>query len=196
MIRTNIQTFFPHHLNNCFTTSNSTYIADYTEQTKLANINRAIELFEASPPKDIDYFTVNNPHKLEIDGIPFDNNSFTRVDGESLSQCECVIYPHSSNNMSWILFLELKYSCNPNNNKNNLNKARKQLFKTQYYYKSQGVFNKTNTCYLLASLPMQCPPFTNMSLTQPYLSAMKRKHNVVIRFLNSVEIIDDKTIKV
>lgn len=196
MIRTNIQTFFPHHLNNYLTTSNSIYVADYTEQTKLVNIKRAIELFEASPPKDIDYFTVNNPHKLEIDGIPFDNNSFTRADGESLSQCECVIYPHSSNNKPWILFLELKYSCNPKNNKNNLNKARKQLFKTQYYYKSQGVFNKTNTCYLLASLPMQCPPFTNMSLTQPYLSAMKRKHNIVIRFQNSVEIIDDKTIKV
>ena len=196
MIRTNIQTFFPHHLNNCFTTSNSIYIADYTEQTRLVNINRAIELFEASPPKDIDYFTVNNPHKLEIDGIPFDNNSFTRVNGEPLSQCECVIYPHSSNSKSWILFLELKYSSKPKNNSNNLKKAHEQLFETQDYYRSQGVFNKTNTCYLLASLPMQCPPFTNMSLTQPYLSAMKRKHNLVIRFQNSVEIIDDKTIKV
>ena len=28
-------------------------------------------------------------------------------------------------------FLELKYSCKPENNKNNLNKAKKQLFKTK-----------------------------------------------------------------
>jgi len=196
MIRTNIQTVFPHHLKNCLTTSNSIYVADYTEQTKSAEIKRATKLFEVSPPSDIKYFTVNNPCNLKMDGIPFDNNSFTRPNGKFLSQCECVIYPHSSNDESWILFLELKYSCKSKNNENNLNKARKQLFKTQYHYRSQGIFDKNNTCYLFASLPMQCPPFTNMSLTQPYLSAMKRKHNVVIRFLNSVEIIDDKTIKV
>ena len=196
MIRTNIQTLFSHHLKNCLTTCNSIYVADYTEQTKLAGIKRATELFEVSPPSNIDYFTVNNPCNLEMDGIPFDNNSFTRPNGKSLSQCECVIYPHSSNDESWILFLELKYSCKPKNNENNLNKARKQLFKTQYYYRSQGVFDKNNTCYLLASLPMQRPPFTNISLTQPYLSAMKKRHNVVIRFQNSVEIIDNKKIKV
>lgn len=196
MIRANIQTLFSHHLKSCLTTSNSIYVADYTEQTKLDKIKRAIELFEVSPPSDIPYFTVSNPCKIEIDGIPFDNNSFTRASGEPLSQCECVIYPHSSNSKSWILFLELKYSSKPKNNSNNLKKAHEQLFETQDYYRSQGVFYKTNTCYLLASLPMQRPPFTNMSLTQPYLSAMKRKHNVVIRFLNSVEIIDDKTIKV
>ena len=196
MIRKKIQTSFPHHLNSCTTTSSSLYVADYTEETKNDPIKRGTELFEVSPPSDIDYFTVNNPCNLEKDGIPFDNNSFIYPNGNTASQCECVIYPHSSNDKSWILFLELKYSCKPKNNKNNLNKAQKQLFKTQYYYKSKGVFDKNNTCYLLASLPMQRPPFANISLTQPYLSAMKRRHNVVIRFQNSVEIIDDKKIKV
>ncbi|MBC8625590.1 hypothetical protein H8527_02075 [Alloprevotella sp. Lung230] len=196
MIRTNIQNHFPHQLTNGITTCSSIYVADYTEQTKLDKIKRAVELIKGSPSSDIDYFTVNNPCNLEIDGIPFNNTSFIRANGSPLSQCECVIYPHSGNDESWILFLELKYSCKPKNNENNLNKARKQLFKTQYYYRSQGVFDKNNTCYLLASLPMQRPPFTNISLTQPYLSAMKKRHNVVIRFQNSVEIIDDKKIKV
>lgn len=195
MIRANIQTFFPHHLSNCITTSSSLYVADYTEQTKPSPINRGI-VFNNLPPIDIDYFTVNNPRDLNIDGIPFDDSSFTRPNRSTLSQCECVIYPHSSNGNSWILFLELKYSSKPKNNEKNLNKARKQLFKTQYYYKSQGVFNRNNTCYLLASLPMQRPPFVNISLTQPYLSAMKKRHNVVIRFLNSVEIINDREIRV
>lgn len=196
MIRTSIQNHFPHQLTNDITTSNSIYVADYTEQTKHSPNKRAIELIDTSPPSSIDYFTVNNPCNLRMDGIPFDNNSFTRPDGSTLSQCECVIYPHSSNGNSWILFLELKYSYKTENNKNNLNKARRQLFKTQYYYKSQGVFNKENTCYLLASLPMQRPPFANISLTQNYLLGMKKKHNVVIRFQNSVEIIDDEKIKV
>lgn len=196
MIRTNIQIYFPHHLNNCITTCNSLYVADYTELTKLDAIKRGTELFDNSPPIGIDYFTVNNPHNLNIDGIPFDNRSFTRPNESALSQCECVIYPHSSNGESWILFLELKYSDESQNNKKNLNKARVQLLRTQCYYKSKGVFNKNNTCYLLASLPMQRPPFANISLTQNYLLGMKKKHNVVIRFQNSVEIIDDEKIKV
>lgn len=196
MIRKKIQTSFPHHLNSCTTTSSSLYVADYTEKTKNEPIKRGTELFEVSPPSDIDYFTVNNPCNLEMDGIPFDNKSFTYPNGNTASQCECVIYPHSSNDESWILFLELKYSNKKKNNKHNLKKARRQLFKTQYYYKSKGVFNKNNICYLLASLPMQHPPFAHISLTQPYLSAMKKRHNVVIRYQNSVEIIDDKKINV
>ena len=196
MIRKKIQTSFPHHLNSCTTTSSSLYVADYTEETKNDPIKRGTELFEVSPPSDIDYFTVNNPCNLEMDGIPFDNNSFIYPNGNTASQCECVIYPHSSNDKSWILFLELKYSCKPKNNKKNLNKAQKQLFKTQSYYKSKGVFDKNNTCYLLASLPMQRPPFAHISLTQYYLLEMKKKHNIIIRFQNSVEIIDDKKINV
>jgi hypothetical protein len=45
-------------------------------------------------------------------------------------------------------------------------------------------------------LPMQTPPFANVSLTQTYLLKMKKKHNIIIRFQNSVEIIDDRKIKV
>lgn len=196
MIRTEIQRVFAHHLQNCTTTTANLYVADYTEQTKQQAIKRATELFDGSPPNDIDYFTVENPLRVEIDGIPFDNGSFTRRDGSSLSQCECAIYPHNNIDDAWILFLELKYSNNEKNNRENLNKARKQLFKTRYYYKSKGIINKTNTCYLLASIPVQRPPFANISLSQPYLLAMKKKHNIVIRFQNSVEIKDYKIIKV
>lgn len=197
MIRTNIKEKFPDQLPKCITTDSALYIADYTEQTKDKEQKRGIELIKDSPPRDIDYFfTVNNPCKLEMNGIPFDNNSFTTPNGSIASQCECVIFPNSSDDKSWILFLELKYSNKCKNNRKNLNKARKQLFKTQYYYKSKGVFNKNNICYLLASLPMQQPPFANYSLSQTYLLAMKRKHNMVIRFQNLVKIIDDKHIEV
>lgn len=196
MIRKNIQLHFPHHLTNrnCITTSNAIYVADYTEKTKHDRIKRRTKLFDNSPPSDIEYyFTVNNPNNWVLDGIPFNNSSFSSPKGTA-SQCECVVYPHSSNIDSWILFLELKYSDKVKNNKKNLNEAKEQLFKTQYYYKSKGVFDRNNTCYLLASLPMQRPPFANFSLTEHYLSGMKKKHNVVIGFQNSVKIINDKVL--
>ena len=194
MIRTNIQNHFSHHLGNSITTCNSIYVADYTQQTKSKN---GVTLFDGTIPLDINYyFTVNNPKSIKIDSIRFDNQSFFKPNGDIASQCECVTYPNSSNDESWILFLELKYSSKKKNNKKNLNKARKQLFKTQYYYKSKGVFGNSNTCYLLASLPMQSTPFANFSLGPPYLLGMKKKHNVIIRFQNSVEIIDSKMLKV
>ena len=193
MIRTNIQNLFSHHLGNSITTCNSIYVADYTQQTQSKN---GVMLFDGTIPLNIDYFTVNNPKSIEIDSIRFDNQSFFKPNGDIASQCECVIYPHSSNDKSWILFLELKYSNKTKNNRYNLNKAKRQLFKTQYHYKSKKVFDKNNTCYLLASLPMQTPPFANSSFPPNYLSAMKKKHNVIIRFQNSVEIIDDRKIKV
>lgn len=196
MIRTNICANFPRHLSKCLVTRNIIYVADYTEKTKHEAVKRGTELFDGNPPADIEFFKVDNPGRLEVDGIPFDNDSFDRPDGNIASQCECVIYPHSSGSTSWICFIELKYSGNPRNNRKNLRKACLQLFKTQYYYKSKGVFTKTNPCYLLASLPIQSPPFANMSLTPAYLLEMKRKHNIVIRFRNSVQVVDDKTMVV
>ena len=193
MIRQQIQCHFSHHLDKSITTCNSIYVADYTQQS---NNKKGVVLSDGIIPAGIDCFIINNPNSIEVDGIPFDNNSFRKSNGKVASQCECVIYPNSSNDESWILFLELKYSSKIKNNKKKLNKARKQLLKTRCYYKSQKVFGKNNTCYLLASLPMQSTPFPNFSLGQPYLLRMKKKLNVIIRFQNSVAIIDSKMLKV
>lgn len=196
MIRKNIDTCFPLHLSQCVITCNTLYIADYTEQTKGEKIKKGVVLFDSYPPTDIKYFTVNNPHNLKINGIPFGQKSFVKPNGNIASQCECVIYPHNSDIYSWICFIELKYSNNPDNNIKNLNKARLQLFRTQYYYRSKGVFSKDNTCYLLASLPIQTPPFTNISLAPAYLLNLKKKHNIILRFQNSIEIENNKTINI
>ena len=196
MIKTNINSKFPTHLRNCISGDKSLYVADYTEST---SSQRGTKLFFGTPPAGRDYiehFSLHNNDRLQITGIVFNNRSFTRPDGNPRSQCECVVFPDVSNNESWIFFLELKYSSRDYNNVNNLNKARRQLFKTQYYYKSEGIFTAKNTCYLIASLPLQSEPFANMVLGQSYLLDMKEKHNIVIRFQNSAEIIDDKQINV
>ena len=193
MIRANIIREYPSHLRNCTNTAQSLFIADYTKQTASA---RGVELFTGKPPEDIGYFALYNYVGLQTTGVVFSNTSFIRPDGSPRSQCECVVFPDMSNHESWILFVELKYSCHDYNNENNLNKARRQLFKTQYYYKRQGIYTTTNTCYLLASLPLQTEPFLNISLDPSYLLDMKEKHNIVIRFQNSAEVVDDKQINV
>lgn len=196
MIKTNITTEYPHHLSSYQVANDSIFVADYTEQTKTLAAKRSVEVFVGTPPTDIDPFSVINNIPLEVGSITFDHTSFVYPNGNTRSQCECVVFPVTSNSDSWILFMELKYSNLPHKNRKNLRKAISQLYKTRTYYLSKGVIQSTNLSYLIASLPMQLEPFANFSLTVPQMLRLKTKHKVILRFKNSVEIIDDKNIDV
>lgn len=196
MIRSNITSVYPAHMANYCNTDKSIYIADYTQQTKAQPVRKGVEVFAANPPADICYFSLVNNHRLDTGYTIFDNSSFTYPNGTPRSQCECVVFPHTAVADSWILFAELKYSQYPLRNEANLRKAIGQLYKTRTYYFRQGIFNLTNTCYLVASLPMQPEPFANFSLPPARLQQLKQKHNVVVRLRNTVEIIDDKSMRV
>lgn len=196
MIKTNIQIKYIQQYNTIRQFAEDIYVADYTEQTKNTTIKRSVEFFSQNPPDDIDCFYLKNNHKLQVDGIIFDNTSFLHGNGNTKSQCESVFYPSLSTMYSWILFCELKYSLKPLNNTNNLRKAIKQLFKTRYYYIQEEVVSRTNTCYLVASLPMQSEPFANFSIPPSFLTKLKTTRNIVLRMKNSVEIKDENLLLV
>ena len=196
MIRNKIKTIYPHQFLLIQTFNNNVFVADYTEQTKTHSLKRNVEFFSPIPPTDIDYFSIINSPKLHIDAIKFNNSSFVYGNGNPKSQCEATVFPNSSSTNSWILFCELKYSSKPINNRNNLIKAIKQLFKTRYYYIQEGVINKTNTCYLIASLPLQAEPFANFSIPPTMLAKLKVSRNIILRLKNTIEIKDDKVIYV
>ncbi|MDR0393777.1 MAG: hypothetical protein LBH77_01320 [Tannerella sp.] len=196
MIKANITNHYSSHINKCSYSDKSIFIADYTEQTKTSLTKKGVELFFQNPPTDIDVFSLINNANLNTGSIVFDNTSFVYSNGNPRSQCECVIFPTTANTDSWILFTELKYSNKDYNNGNNLRKAINQLYKTRTYYFQKGIFGITNTCYLLASLPMQAEPFANFSLPPAKMQSLKLKYNIVLRLKNSAEIIDDENILV
>lgn len=196
MIKTNISRKYPLHFSRYSHASEDLFLADYSEQTKTEAVRRSVEIFHVNPPTDINYFSLRNSPQIDIGSIIFDNSCFTFPNGNPRSQCECFVVPDVSYFNSWVLFLELKYSNLPHNNRNNLNKARKQLFRTRSYYFLRNIFDKNSTCYLIASLPMQREPFANFSLPANYIQNLKRKHNVVLRFKNSVEVIDKQQLNV
>ena len=196
MIKSNIQTSFVHQYGVIQSFNESAYVADYTEQTKTLPIKKSVEFFSPNPPTDIDFFSIINTPKLDIDGIGFDNNSFVYSNGNAKSQCEAVFFPSTSNPKSWILLCELKYSSKPLNNTNNLRKAIKQLFKTRFYYIQENVISASNTCYLLASLPMQSEPFANFSVTPAFLIKLKSSRNIILRLKNTIEVEDNLVLKV
>ncbi|MDR3188938.1 MAG: hypothetical protein LBT94_07125 [Prevotellaceae bacterium] len=196
MIKANITSAYPAHMEACAYSNESLYVADYTKQTRASAIKRGVEIFQGAAPRDIAYFTLQNNVRLLNGFIIFNNASFTRPDGRARSQCECVVFPEASDANSWIFFIELKYGAEPCNNNKNLRQAIMQLYKTRAYYYLSEVFLKTNTCYLLASLPIQAEPFAQAIITQPALLRLKRKHNVVLRLQNHAEVQDDKVIVV
>ena len=169
MIQKNIQKYFPKHLKEKFTTEQSIYVVDYTN---LSKSKKGVKFFD-SPPKDIEYFILNNPHNIKITGLPFGRKSFRKPDGNIASQCECVIYPKEGDEKD-----------------EHPRKARRQLFKTKYYYQSKGVFDRSNTCYLFISQPTQPDPFPNFSISEPYLSNLKSRFNTIIRVCNGAEIVN------
>lgn len=196
MFKNNLRLKFLHQYNKIQNFTNNIYVADYTEKTKNLPVKRSVEFFSPKPPTDNEYFTINNPSSLSIDGIEFDNNSFVYSAGNPKSQCEAVFFPSTSSSTSWVLLCELKYSPRPRYNEVNLRKAIKQLIKTRYNYKQTNVFTSTNTLYLIASLPQQREPFANFSLTARELLDLKRKRNIIMRFKNSVDVVDSDTIVV
>ncbi|SFJ76938.1 hypothetical protein [Myroides guanonis] len=188
MIKEGIRLSYDHQFLTIKDFVDDLHIADYTEQTKADVVKRSVEFHSPIGPVDIKHFSIENPFKLDISGIEFDNSSFTCGNGNPRSQCESVIFPTESNESSWVLFCELKYSLNPSKNKFHLTKAIKQLYKTRYYYYQNGIVNFTNTSYLVASIPAQKVPFANFTISPSNLSKLKRKRNIVLKLINKITI--------
>jgi hypothetical protein len=188
MIKTNIAREYPHHIKEYTCEDRSIYITDYRSK-------KGVEI-SVEPPAGIEYFSLLNDYGLKIGSIVFNKKSFVYPDGKSRSQCECVVFPDVADNNSWTFFAELKYSDEKRNNRKNLQKAIRQLYKTRTYYFQKGIFGKDNTCYLAASLPMQSEPFpfANFILPPKKLQSLKGKHNVVLRLTNKAEIVNTKMI--
>ncbi|MFV0291280.1 MAG: hypothetical protein ACK5IJ_10380 [Mangrovibacterium sp.] len=196
MLKLKLQREFPNQFRAIKTFKADIYVADYTQQTKDDEERRAVEMFSPNPPDNIDCFVVKNEHGLNVDGIVFDNKSFRYPDGNTKSQCEVVLFPNSTDDKSWVLLNELKYSHKAYNNVHNLLKAERQLLCTHEYYEEKGVVSLTNTSYLIASMPQQAEPFRNFRISPARLLTLKKERNIILRFQNQVEIIDNYRIRV
>lgn len=163
------------------------YVSDYTEQTKTEIVKRAVEIFEKKP-SDIECFSLLNPAAIKLGSVVYDKCSFTDGQGNTLSQCECVVFPYDSDSDSWVLFLELKY-CLFKNAKRNLNKAKDQLFATCSYFVDKQIVSRKQVKYLIVSLPKQSNvPFEGFIVSQGDLAVWKRRDGIIFKGVNEASI--------
>lgn len=191
MIRAKINQEFPHH--NIIKHTGDIYVADYSNQTKYELIKRGTEILD-NEPTDIESFVIHNPSKIDVGTIVFTGESFKDRKGNLKSQCETCLFPYNSNNESWILFAELKYTEKAENLIIATNKAIQQLQKTKDYYLDKSIFDESkNKCYLVISLPKyKHEPFPSFILGMDIITELIENNRVILGLTNSVKILDDK----
>ncbi|MDR2272709.1 MAG: hypothetical protein LBF27_17505 [Sphingobacterium sp.] len=194
MIKSKINSTYPHQFLKYRTCSSDLHLADYTEQTKTAPVKKGIEFFSPNPPSDITFFSLKNENQLSIGYIDFDNSSFVNSDGSPKSQCECTIIPNISDESSFVILVELKYSTLIRNNSANLSKAIQQLTDTHSYYFNEGIIKFSNPSYLFASIPPQSIPFRGFTLTPAYLLNLKISKNIILSLRNDAKIENHKSV--
>jgi hypothetical protein len=79
-------------------------------------------------------------------------------------------------------------------NEKNINKARLQLFRTQYYYRREGIFAKSLlSCDLLTEAKTSLPEFY---FSTCLFEKDEKRHNVIIHLQNAITIRNEKQINV
>ena len=177
--------------------SETIYIADFTE---LANNegkdnvpysgvvvstqeNGIIPSFVLTDANSFPFVVVNNEKNPAL---------FTRADGSTVSQCECIMYAERHDNRKgWMIFLELKY-CEAKNIYQNMLDGIPQLKATcKYVMDEKGVFDATLfKKYLVISTPGVSPldPFDASYFDQDYMLTVKEETGAVLKACNTAHI--------
>jgi hypothetical protein len=171
-------------------------VVDYTELTKKSPVKKEVEI-HITQPSDIDSFLIKNPNSIRIGAIKFNKNSFVNETNDSQTQCECVSFSISTlKTKSWILFIELKY-CEYKNAIKNLNKAKEQVFATKEYFKSKGIIEHGQLCYLIISLPKQNnTPFEGWIMTDEEAQRLRKEEKVIFKGVNEITIHNETRLKI
>jgi len=173
--------------------SEDIYISDFTE---LANSkgkdkvpysgvvvstqdNGIIPSFVLTDRNSFPFVVINNEKNLAL---------FTKPDGSTVSQCECIIYAERHDNRKgWMIFLELKY-CEAKNVYNNILEGIPQLKATcRYVMEDIMAFDTTQfKKYLVISTPGVTPldPFDASYFDQDYMLTVKEETGAVIKASN------------
>lgn len=177
--------------------SQSIYIADFTELAKKegkdnlpycgvvvsTQENGIIPSFVLTDANSFPFVVVNNEKNPAL---------FTKTDGSTVSQCECIVYAERHDNRKgWMIFLELKY-CEPKNIYQNMLEGIPQLKATcKYIMEDIKAFDTSQfKKYLVISTPGASPldPFDASYFDQDYMLSVKEETGAVLKACNTAHI--------
>lgn len=148
-----------------------------------------IQAYDAEP----EHMSVrlDNPNRLPVKLVAFEENAFRIRKGIFAKQCECIFHPDVMNEASWMLFIEMKYADNEYNvhREEWHAKAVDQIRSTVVFFKQKGVIAEGKKLNAIVAFP-KISTFSSW-LTQ-YISNELKKDDIIARCTNKATIVDGK----
>ena len=134
---------------------------------------------------------MDNPNRLPVKLVAFEENAFRIRKGTFAKQCECIFHPDVMNEASWMLFIEMKYADNEYNvhREEWHAKAVDQIRSTVVFLKQKGVIAEGKKLNAIVAFP-KISTFSSW-LTQ-YISNELKKDDIIARCTNKATIVDGK----
>lgn len=166
-------------------TSEKIYLVDL----KAVKNCEGIKAYEAEP--EYEALLLDNQSQTAVELVAFEENAFEIRRGRYEKQCECALYPYGSDEASWLLFIEMKYTQNEYNVQRDEwhKKAVDQIRSSVDFLKQKGVIEDDRKLNAIVSFP-KLSSFSAW-LTQ-YVSNELKKDNIIARCTNRATIVNDK----
>lgn len=175
------------------TQASKIFIVDYKK------INGGEVELLTSKPTNINSVFLDNNKRVSIYFDGFQENALPLKKGLYNRQCECVLFPKSSKESDWILFIETKYA---NNRKlafqekhNYPNCMIDQIIKTVDYFRNKNIISPDKRVTAIVSFPNLIKEFNSVFFSKD-LTALDilTKYKILIRATNSATIKSEKRI--
>lgn len=164
------------------------YVVDYK------NLNGGgVKLLE-SRPNDIRFILLNNLLPIRVNFIAFNESALLNT-----QQCEGVMFPSSSNENDWILFIECKYAYSLAQATNKAHgypkKMISQIISTVGYFRDKSLIAKDKRVTAIVAFPNLMEEFNSWFFTdEETVEDILINHKILIRATNSATIKSSKRI--
>ena len=166
-------------------TSEKIYLVDL----KAVKNCEGIKAYEAEP--EYEALLLDNQSQTAVELVAFEENAFEIRRGRYEKQCECALYPYGSDEASWLLFVEMKYTYNEFNIQRDgwHKKAVEQIRSTVNFLRAKGAIAKGEKLNAIISFP-KISSFS--SWLADYVRNELKADGINARCTNKATIVDSK----
>lgn len=163
----------------------------YLVDLKAVRNSGGIKAYDQEP--EYEALLLANQSQTAVELVAFEENAFEIRKGKYDKQCECTLYPYASNDTSWLLFVEMKYTYNEFNiqRENWHKRAVDQIRSTVNFLRSKGAIAEEERLNAIISFP-KISSFS--AWLADYVRLELKSDGVNARCTNKATIVDDKVL--
>lgn len=150
-----------------------------------------IKVYDAEP--EYEALLLDNQSQTAVELVAFEENAFEIKRGRYKKQCECALFPYGSDEISWLLFVEMKYAKNEYNIQRDdwHKKAVEQIRSTVDFLRSKGAIAEGENLNAIISFPKIS---TFSAWLADYVKNELKSNNITARCTNKATIVDGKVL--